>query len=268
MTAQAGGASPLRIFFSISTQPARARVVALPYPMRKTFACDHPPFILADFAAARSIHRPAVIPDRDELRRTMRNVRRNIPIATRRAAARRIAVLADRAYLLKPGTRIAAYHAYGAEVDLTPLIQRAWQRHCSVFLPVITDPRRSRMDFFRYDAETMLASNAFGIPEPPADPSERIVPRHLDVVFMPLVAFDVNGWRLGSGAGFYDRCLQHLRPARLWRRPKLIGVAYTQQQVERLEFCPWDVPMDGIITQDFFKRFSMSRSGAIPCSTG
>ena len=183
-----------------------------------------------------------------------------------------MAILADRAYLLKPGARIAVYHAYGAEADLTPLTSRAWQRHCTVFLPVITDQRRSRMEFFRYGPDTPLASNAFGIPEPPADPSEHIAARHLDIVFMPLVAFDLQGWRLGSGAGFYDRCLRHLHATRLWRRPKLIGVAYAQQHVDRLDPCPWDVPMDAIITQSFFKRFSMSwpisrplsRRGATP----
>lgn len=191
-------------------------------------------------------------------------MRRQIPIAERSAAARRFAIVAERAYLLRPAARVAVYHAYGAEADISQITHRAWQRKCWVYLPVITHPRQSRMEFFRYEPHTSLSLNAFGIPEPSADPSTRIRVQHLDIIFMPLVAFDARGWRLGSGAGFYDRCLRHLRATRSWRRPKLVGVAYSQQAVDRLEPSAWDVPMDAVITPSDFQRFPTLRHGAAP----
>jgi len=200
--------------------------------------------------------------DRDQLRRAMRRMRREIPARQRRIASHQLATVADRAHLLRPGSHIAVYHAYGAEADLTHLTHRAWRRGCQVFLPVITHPRTSHMEFFRYEPDMPLKLNAFGIPEPLPAPSARIAALHLDVIFLPLVAFDPRGWRLGSGAGFYDRCLQHLRAPRLWRRPKLIGVAYSQQRVERLEPNAWDVPLDAVVTQSYLQRFPTQRPGA------
>jgi 5-formyltetrahydrofolate cyclo-ligase len=193
--------------------------------------------------------------NRDHLRREMRKLRRSISPRERSDAARRFAIIADREHLLRPGARIAVYHAYGHEADVASLTRRAWRRGCQVFLPVITHVRAARMEFFRFTPRTPLLTNAFGIPEPDPARTGRIAARHLDIIFMPLVAFDDTGWRLGSGAGFYDRCVHHLRGSRRWRRPKLIGVAYEQQRIERLVPSAWDVPMDAVITQRGLRRF-------------
>ncbi|HEY8537327.1 MAG TPA: 5-formyltetrahydrofolate cyclo-ligase [Steroidobacteraceae bacterium] len=199
-------------------------------------------------------------PNRDALRRAMRAARRDIPAAERAWSSRRIAILADRAGLLRPGRRIAVYRAYGHELDLEELTRRAWQRGCKVYLPAITNRRAARMEFFPFEPTTRLIPNAFGIPEPDAPRASRISVRHLDVVFTPLVAFDDRGCRLGSGAGFYDRAMKHLRAPRLWRRPKLVGCAYSQQRVEHLDASPWDVPMDAILTPHYFKHFRTASS--------
>ncbi len=205
-----------------------------------------------------------MIPTRDELRRDMRRLRRTVTAAERKEAARRFAIIAERAFLLRPGTRIAAYHAYGHEADASQLIERAWRRGCEVFLPVITHVRTSRMEFFRFMPDMALRTNAFGIPEPDPARTPRICPRHLDIVFMPLVAFDARGWRLGSGAGYYDRRMHHLKAGRRWRRPKLIGIAYAQQRVERLLPSEWDIPLAAVITEHAFERFESHPTGTTP----
>lgn len=248
MTAQAGGAS---LPFD-----SHCAVFAPLLRLRKTSARDH---LVAACTTASGM-----TSTRDQLRRDMRAARRRIAPSARVNAARRIAAMADRANLLRPGTRVAVYHAYGHEADALPLTKRAWRRGCQVFLPVITHRRASRMEFFRFEPHTQLRRNAFGIPEPDASTAKRIPARHLDIIFMPLVAFDDRGWRLGSGAGFYDRCVHHLRPARRWRRPKLIGIAYAQQHVDRLAASPWDIPMDAVITERYFKRFQPQQLGLAP----
>lgn len=201
---------------------------------------------------------------RNQIRRDMRKVRREIPRSERIAARRRFATVADRAHLLRPGARIAVYHAYGFEADISNLVQRAWVRGCKVFLPVITDLRAARMEFFRFQPNIPLRTNSLGILEPETRAAHHIPVRHLDLILMPLVAFDDRGWRLGSGAGFYDRYLHHLRRSRCWRRPKLVGVAYTQQRMERLAPTEWDVPMDAVITPSGFKRFPSLQQGIQP----
>lgn len=186
--------------------------------------------------------------DRNEIRRAMRAARRSLTREQRTDAARQFAQVVSRARLLRPGMHVAIYHAYGHEADASKVIELARRRGCTVYLPVITHFRHSRMEFLRFDAHEKLLLNRFGIAEPDRIGANRIAARHLDLILLPLVAFDTDGWRLGSGAGFYDRRLSHLRIGRLWRRPKLVGIAYDFQKVGRLEPHRWDIPLDAIVT--------------------
>jgi 5-formyltetrahydrofolate cyclo-ligase len=77
-------------------------------------------------------------------------------------------------------------------------------------------------------------------------------------VFLPLLGFDRQGLRLGSGGGFYDRAFafRHWRGA--WHAPRLVGLAYAFQQVERIAPAEHDVLMDAVVTEE----------GLIRCVTG
>jgi 5-formyltetrahydrofolate cyclo-ligase len=179
----------------------------------------------------------------------MRQQRRALDATARAAAHRQFARILNRSLLLQPRRRIAVYFAYGNEARLDAVIALARRRRCQLYLPVITDFRHSRMRFVRYDTDSLMRTNRYGIAEPVARHAEIIPVRQLDLVLLPLVAFDARGWRLGSGAGFYDRSLHHLREGRRWRKPKLIGVGYECQRVPRLEPGHWDVPLDGMLTE-------------------
>lgn len=214
----------------------------------------------AQAGGASSFHPAMTI--RNDLRREMRARRRLVTRTERLAAARRFAVAADRLHLLRPGRRIAIYLPYGSEADVIPIARRAWQRGCEVYAPVVTHRRRFRMRFAPYAPGPTQKLNAYGIAEPDHAARERIGARALDVIFMPLVAFDARGWRLGSGAGFYDRSLQHLRSTRAWRRPKLIGVAYDVQLTDALVPDAWDVPMDAVLTESHTYLFNTRPEGS------
>jgi 5-formyltetrahydrofolate cyclo-ligase len=187
--------------------------------------------------------------DRDELRRQLRQRRRTLPPSDRAAAARSFASILQRHLLLRAGRRIAAYIAHGSEADLSEVVALARKCRCTVYLPAVTGHRDRRMEFLRFDPRAALRTNRYGIAEPDPRIARRISVRQLDLVLVPLVAFDARGWRLGSGAGYYDRALRHLRIGRRWRRPRLIGVAYELQRIDRLDPAPWDVPLDAILTE-------------------
>jgi 5-formyltetrahydrofolate cyclo-ligase len=162
---------------------------------------------------------------------------------------------------LRPGRRIGHYLPMDEEIDTTPLLQLARQRGCLLALPRITSLRHDRMRFF--DASGGIRHGAFGILEPVGG---RMVPaRELDVVFMPLVGFDVRGNRIGMGRGFYDRHFAHRLRLVRWRRPMLIGLAYGVQQVDALPLAAHDVPVDAIVTESSTYRFPRSMPR---CATG
>lgn len=192
--------------------------------------------------------------DRHQLRRQMRERRRSLSPLLRESAHRQFARTLAHSNFLQAGRRIALYFAYGHEADLKHVIALARRRGCLLYLPVITHFRHSRMRFVRYHCDSVMRVNRYGIAEPDPRHAEIIPVRQLDLILLPLVAFDARGWRLGSGAGFYDRSLHHLRAGRRWRRPKLIGVGYECQRVTRLQPDRWDVPLDGMLTEQGLQR--------------
>jgi 5-formyltetrahydrofolate cyclo-ligase len=217
----------------------------------------------AQAGSASSPSSSAALLQRQQLRRQMRQLRRALSPDARTWAHRRFAHILNSSLLLQPGRRVAVYRAYGHEADLHRVIELARRRGCALYLPVITHFRHNRMRFVHYEADTPMRINRYGIPEPDPRHAEIVPVRQLDLVLLPLVAFDSYGARLGSGAGFYDRTLQRLREGRQWRRPKLIGVGYECQRVARLQSDRWDVPLDGMLTERRLQFFSRDRAAAI-----
>ena len=72
--------------------------------------------------------------------------------------------------------------------------------------------------------------------------------QRLDVVLLPLLAFDARGNRLGTGGGFYDTTFSFLRDRKEGAKPLLVGIGYAFQQAESLSAENWDVALDYVAT--------------------
>ena len=183
--------------------------------------------------------------ERRALRREMRRRRRALSVSERRAAARSLSKrLAGSRWFLNSRT-IAVYLSNDGEIDLFPLVRRAWAMGKRTYLPRLFGPR---LWFLPFHARSVLAGNRFSIPEPVEPARRRIRPMFLDLVLFPLVAFDGGGNRLGMGAGYYDRTFEAVRRRSAWSGPKRVGVAYELQCVDSLPAAHWDVPLDAIVT--------------------
>ncbi len=194
-------------------------------------------------------------PNKATLRRQLKACRSAIKPDARRIAAQRALRLALRYGLLLRARRIGFYLPHGAEFDLSPLLNQAlWmQRMCC--LPVIPAGRGRVLRFARLTGHNVMTANRYGIPEP--SDLNPLRARQLDVLFMPLVGFDIQGHRLGMGGGYYDATLAYLTRRRVWKKPLLIGVGFECQRVERLPHDPWDAPLDAALTEHnlyVFKR--------------
>ncbi len=192
---------------------------------------------------------------RRALRAQIRTQRRNVPPEHRALAARLVARNIDRAFHLRPGQRIAVYASLREELDTTPLISLARRRGCRIFLPRIIR-RTGFIRFVESLAQGRASVNHLGIVEPQGSTS--ISPRWLDLVLLPLVGFDARGMRLGMGGGFYDRTFAFRNIHTAWRRPRLVGVAYSFQQLPSIERQAHDVRLDAVITE----------KGVVRCRTG
>jgi 5-formyltetrahydrofolate cyclo-ligase len=191
-----------------------------------------------------------------ELRRQLRAGRRAIPDAERRVYDRAIHAALRRLGVWQRGRRVAAFLGMPGEVDLRPCFRTAWQRGVRLYVPHIVSRRDGRMVFVPLAPGAPVRGNMFGIAEPLHGSRGRIPVRHLDSILVPLVGFDRCGHRLGMGAGFYDRALRpRLDRTQPFRRPRLIGIAYSIQQVDRLEPASWDVALDLVVTERGILRF-------------
>ena len=182
-------------------------------------------------------------------RRRLRALRRSMPRAERAAAERAIAARLRRLGCARPGLRVAAYLAMPGEASLADFLAAASATGTRLWVPRIASRRRRTLEFVELAPGASLRRGAYGIAEP-AGCGRPVRIGNLDVVLVPLVAFDRAGHRLGMGAGYYDRALAARRDRdRAYRRPKLVGIAYACQEVDSIEPRPWDVALDAVVTE-------------------
>lgn len=154
--------------------------------------------------------------------------------------------------LFHSAKHIACYLPNDAELDSTGVMTKAWAMGKTVYLPVLSIHHHNHLHFLPYAPGDELLPNRFGIPEPVSHGRRMVKLMRLDLVLTPLVGFDKTGNRLGMGGGFYDRSFAFLRRRQCWRKPRLLGVAFDQQEVEQssgLQRQAWDVPLDGVVTE-------------------
>ena len=139
------------------------------------------------------------------------------------------------------GTGIyAAYFPIGSELSPLNLLARLADLGCATALPV-TPAEGQPLHFYRWVVGDRLDDGPYGTKQPPADqPLCRP-----DVILAPMLAFDLAGWRLGYGGGFYDRTLAVLRGA--GHHLSVIGIAYDGQKLDKIPVGPYDMPLDAVL---------------------
>lgn len=190
----------------------------------------------------------------DATRRRLRRLRASLSDAALERRSRAICDHAGRCLRwLRPGT-LAGYFGIRGEIDITPLLTQQAAVGTRIAMPVLDRHRPGRMHFRTWRPGHPLCRNAFGILEP-CPGEKRIWRREIGVVLVPLVAFDDRGHRLGMGGGYYDRYFAQRRLGG-HQRPHLIGVAHAFQQVPALASQPWDVRLDGVVTERGWQLFA------------
>ncbi|GAB4513893.1 MAG: 5-formyltetrahydrofolate cyclo-ligase [Sulfuricaulis sp.] len=186
--------------------------------------------------------------EKTELRRSLRARRNALPPEDQRLAAERLASNLIGTRLFLTSRRVACYLPNDGEIGSALVIRHIRRMRKILYLPVLSRLSHDRLWFAKARPETRLVPNRFGIPEPVVPSRDLIRAQELDLILMPLVGFDNQGNRLGMGGGFYDRSLEFLRHRNHWHKPHLLGIAYDFQRVNGLTADPWDVPLQGVIT--------------------
>jgi len=194
---------------------------------------------------------------RHQHRARARAARRALGETQRTAAAAALPAILAALPEWTPARHIGCYSAVASELSLAPLIEAELARGRLLYLPHV-EHSAPQMRFAPWRGNPkLLMPNRFGIHEPLVDAAELVNAQTLDVILLPLVAFDRKGLRLGSGAGYYDRALSFRsdRPP----PPLLVGIGFACQEVLSIPAAPWDVPLDAIATEKELIRIIPAR---------
>lgn len=126
------------------------------------------------------------------------------------------------------------------EINTYGLLERAHSIGCNIGLPV-ADFHSNTLIHRAYTDETILNLNEFDIPEPTN--GKKIPSELFDYVFVPLLAVDANGFRVGYGKGFYDRFLQGCK-----HNCKFIGLHLFDLEKEIEDREQTDIPLHILVT--------------------
>ncbi len=183
-----------------------------------------------------------------DIRQLKRAQRKLLPAAVQKQHSQTLCqnITKERSY--KNCRNIACYIANDSEIDPYLLTEHAIFLGKKVYLPILA-PLKNSLYFAPYKAGDRLKLNQFKIPEPICHPSKWKTASQMDLLLLPLVAFDASGNRIGMGGGFYDRTLSYLQHRRFWKKPTLMGLAHEIQKAGQLKRQSWDIPLDYIITE-------------------
>lgn len=135
---------------------------------------------------------------------------------------------------------ISGYAAIGDELNLWPLLETMAASGYAIALPV-TVAKAAPLIFRQWKPGAALMDGAFNVPVPGED-APVLEP---EILLVPLLAFDGEGFRLGYGAGFYDRTLKALRAR---SHATAIGIAFDEQRVEAVPHDAYDEALDWVLT--------------------
>lgn len=145
---------------------------------------------------------------------------------------------------------IGVYIPIQNELETYPILQAAEGLHKKLYLPGFQGQSESEsaklMTFHPYKLGDSL-QNDQGFPQPALSAAREA--KDLDLVLLPLVAFDAYCNRLGRGAGYYDRTFAFLNPRHSAKKPFLLGLGYEFQKIPPVKLEKWDVPLDMVITE-------------------
>jgi 5-formyltetrahydrofolate cyclo-ligase len=162
--------------------------------------------------------------------------------AERQAAAQSLLETFLRARPVEAPAVVSGFWPIKDEIDIRPLMTELFSQGCQLALPVVLG-RGKPLRFRSWRPGERLEQGVFGTLQPPAEGEVAVEP---DVLIVPLLACDRDGWRLGYGGGFYDRTLAGLRTR---RRVTAIGVCFDGQCVDAVPHHGGDQRLDWLLTE-------------------
>ncbi|WP_217490462.1 5-formyltetrahydrofolate cyclo-ligase [Lentibacillus jeotgali] len=136
--------------------------------------------------------------------------------------------------------------SHGFEWNTKLIIEKAWENGKQICAPKCL-PKERKMDFYRINSYDQLEVVYYNLQEPKPRETEKITKHHIDLLVVPGLLFDKQGYRIGFGGGYYDRFLTDFTN-------KKLSLAANMQVVDKIPAASFDIPVDDVITESGFLR--------------
>lgn len=177
---------------------------------------------------------------KSELRKEVKAQRRSI--ADKKSADKKIADLLFKSEFYKKADTILTYVSLPDEVETDGIINNALDSGKRVAVPYCVDDN-GHMEFYLITSIDDLIEGSFGVREPDIEKCKRLDNFENSVIIVPALCFDINGYRLGYGKGYYDRFLQNY--------PFIsVGLCYNSLVKKQVPIGEYDQRVNCIITDD------------------
>jgi 5-formyltetrahydrofolate cyclo-ligase len=133
------------------------------------------------------------------------------------------------------------YHSFGKEIITHELIEGLYEREKDVYLPYVVKEEKA-LKISKLGKDDPMVAGVFGIKEPLK--KEDIPANRMDIIVVPGLLFDKNGYRIGYGGGYYDRLLKRIED-----RIITIGLCFEDFLQESLPVEEYDIPVKIIISE-------------------
>jgi 5-formyltetrahydrofolate cyclo-ligase len=140
----------------------------------------------------------------------------------------------------KTAKTVAVTVSLGSEIDTREIIERAWEEGKTVVVPKCL-PKERHLDFRRISTYNNLETVYYGLLEPKVEETSSIEKDDIDLIVVPGLIFDKEGYRIGFGGGYYDRFLMDAKAVK-------VAQAMDEQIIENIPREHHDIPVDMILT--------------------
>jgi len=188
---------------------------------------------------------------KDDLRAKAIRARRAIPSMEMRWASKSVEANVRSLSEYFTADLIVSYCAKSDEVQTSSIIEASLKEGKRVAV-VVTVPETKTLTFSEITSLDELSPGHYGIPEPKPEFVRPVQLEEADLILVPVVAWDLRGYRLGHGEGYFDRALAGQTV------PK-VGLALESQRVDRIPHSRDDVPLDAIVTEKRVVRADAER---------
>ncbi|MDF2590762.1 MAG: 5-formyltetrahydrofolate cyclo-ligase [Clostridia bacterium] len=138
---------------------------------------------------------------------------------------------------------IFCYVSFRSEVPTEGIISHCQQQGKNVYIPVCVNETKEML-ISHYDDDVILAASKYGVQEPTKETIKIADREILDIAIMPGAVFDSKGYRVGYGAGYYDKFFAHAK-----NRIYKVALAFSFQIIDEVPHDHFDIPVDCIVTE-------------------